>query len=373
MKEQIENAIFATVSNIDQWQYVLELLVKATGASKGIITLRDRMTAELVIPNDVRQELASPLVYGFTEEQVHAYITEYIACDPWTEIENRYHPEEPYALSTHIDRQALKNSKFWEWLEPQGIDDTVIFKIGDSSAKYWVAMNLYYAMDADRKTQIPRYLLENKNIIQNAWKLGQKLRLGQHQSSYAEYFMEQQTEPCFLLNSNSEVLQKNHRAEELLRSTASPFFISATKLLHPGDKQLKNRLHNVMDELQQTPFARHETPQQKIDYQNQCIQVCLIGKAQSLLGEDTALFLLLFHQTKEKYIIWEDPSLTQRERDLVEILAKGGRVVDFQNHYSLAKSTAHMHWQHVKEKLKVNDRSDIHAAYEVYLQRQSQL
>ncbi len=368
MKEQIENAIFETVPDINKWQHVLELLVKATGAVKGIITLRDRLTAELVIPNDVRQELSSPLVYGFSEEEVYAYISEYIAHDPWTEIENRYHPDEPYALSTHVALQDLKNSKFWEWLEPQCIDDTVVFKIGNSSGKYWVALNLYYKMDQDGKTRIPRYLLENKNIIQNAWKLGQKLRLGQNQSGYAEYFMEQQPRPCFLINSKREVLQQNQLAEQLLRSSSSPFFVSADKLLRPADKNFKNTLQNTMTELQQASSAGHETPQQKIDGQTQCTQVCLIGKAQSLLGEDTALFLLSIYQAKEKQLIWKNPTLTQRESELVEILAKGGRVVDFQKHFKLAKSTAHMHWQHVKEKLNIKDRTDIHAAHQVYLQ-----
>ncbi len=367
MKEQIENAVFETVSDIDKWQYVLELLVRATGASKGIMTLRDRLTAELVIPTDVRQELSSPLVYGFSEQEVYSYISEYMAHDPWTEIENRYHPDEPYALSTHVSLQDLKNSTFWEWLEPQGIDDTVIFKVGDSSAKYWVAMNLYYSTESVNTKQITHYLLEHKNIIRNAWKLGQKLRLGEHQSAYAEYFMEQQQMPCFLLNSKRQVLQKNQKAEQLLRSSASPFFVSADNLLRLQDKKLKNELQHTMNALQQTPFAGHETPQQKIDCQNQCIQVCLIGKAQSLLGEDTALFLLSIYETNEKQVIWENPSLTRRESELVEILAKGGRVVDFQNHHGLSKSTAHMHWTHVKEKLNIKDRAQIHAAHQVLL------
>ena len=134
MKEKIENAIFETVSDINKWHTVLELFIMATGAQKGIISLRSHLSAELVIPTDVRQELGSPLVSGFTEEEVYAYITHYSEYDPWTEFENRYPPNEAYALSRHVGLGQLKQGKFWEWLEPQGINDTIVFKIGDSSS-----------------------------------------------------------------------------------------------------------------------------------------------------------------------------------------------------------------------------------------------
>jgi hypothetical protein len=94
-KQQLQDAIYETISDINKWENVLQLFIKVTGATKGIITLRDRQTAELVIPTNVRQELSSPFVNGFSEEEIHSYITHYIKLDPWTEIENLYHPHKP--------------------------------------------------------------------------------------------------------------------------------------------------------------------------------------------------------------------------------------------------------------------------------------
>lgn len=369
MKEKIENAIFETISDIDKWQLVLKYLVEATGASKGIITLRDRLTAELVIPNDVRQELGSPLIYGFSEQEVDSYISHYIKYDPWTKIENLYHPDEAYALSTHLDIITLKKHIFWEWLEPQNISDCIIFKIGESSSKYWIALNIYYPMEKRSvKKSIFEYLSVFRNTIRNAWKQGQKIRLSHVKSSYAEYFIEQRSQPSFLINSHKEVLQKNKKAKESQLDSDSPFLLDIDNTLRPKDKALKKLLQSTMRQLEKKQSNQQTIPQASIVYQTKHIQVSLIGKAESLLGENTALFLIEQHHLADKQLIWEDSALTRRERELVEILAKGGRVVDFQNHYKLAKSTAHMHWKHVKEKLNIKDRSDIYSSHQIYLQ-----
>ncbi len=81
-KQQLQDAIYETISDINKWQNALQLFIKVTGATKGIITLRDRQTAELVIPKDVRQELSSPFVNGFSEEEIHSYITHYVNIPP---------------------------------------------------------------------------------------------------------------------------------------------------------------------------------------------------------------------------------------------------------------------------------------------------
>ena len=96
------------------------------------------------------------------------------------------------------------------------------------------------------------------------------------------------------------------------------------------------------------------------------LKISLIGNSESLLGENTALYFLTIHNYVDQCLAWEHPSLTPREKQLVEILAKGGRVVDFQKHYGLAKSTAHMHWQSTKKKLNLKDRTEIHASYQVF-------
>lgn len=74
--------------------------------------------------------------------------------------------------------------------------------------------------------------------------------------------------------------------------------------------------------------------------------------------------------SKSVFPLWESSCLTRRERELVEVLAHGGRVVDFMNKYGIAKSTAHAHWGNVKEKLEVCDRSEIFAHHQIFLENQ---
>lgn len=73
---------------------------------------------------------------------------------------------------------------------------------------------------------------------------------------------------------------------------------------------------------------------------------------------------------KQSSPLWEVSSLTRRERELVAVLANGGRVVDFMHKYGIAKSTAHAHWGNVKKKLRVHDRSEIFAHHQLFLENQ---
>ena len=230
-------------------------------------------------------------------------------------------------------------------------------------------MNLYYSQDNPQtQTVILDTILKYQNIMKNAWQQGQKIRLSHFKSSYSEYFMEQQEQPCFLLNANREVLHKNKKAAQFLEKPDSLFFISADNILRPKDKKLQ--LEPAMALVNNKYFSKCATPEEKIMHNDQHIQITLIGEAESLVGENTGLYLVSLCYLAEKRLIWKNPKLTPREQELVEILAKGGRVVDFQHHFNLAKSTAHMHWQNVKEKLAIKDRSAIHAAHQIYLQKQ---
>ncbi len=355
-KEQLRNAIEQTLPDINKWQNVLEIFVKITGASKGIISLRNRLTAELVVPTDVRQELCSPLVYGFSEEEIYHYITHYIEHDPWTDIENLYHPYEPYPLSKHIARKELENSLFWEWLEPQNISDTVVLEIGASS-EYWVAMNLYYPIeDTTVKQCILDYTLEFQKTIQQVWKHGQAVRMAVLESPYIEYSLEQQPQPAFLIRSNRELLAKNKKAEQILKDQNTVFLVSQDKKLRLKNKKISEQIDLAIHSSKEKNFSKSNTKQIEIHYESMILKFTPIGDAENLLGENTAQYMLTIHQC----LIWEHPSLTPRQKQLAEILAKGGRVVDFQNHYSITKSTAHLHWGEVKKKFNVKDRAEIH-------------
>ena len=117
-------------------------------------------------------------------------------------------------------------------------------------------------------------------------------------------------------------------------------------------KQLDKAIHSLQE-------CRNNTDPIEVHYRDITLKLSLIGTTENILGENIAQYILTIHDQTDNHLVWENPLLTTREQQLVEILAKGSRVVDFQNHYKLAKSTAHMHWQHVKEKLNIKDRTEI--------------
>ena len=94
------------------------------------------------------------------------------------------------------------------------------------------------------------------------------------------------------------------------------------------------------------------------------LKFVILEKPENYIGESTGLRLISFesreHLTKSGDLpIWNHPDLTKRERELVEMLANGKRVVDFMNQHQIKKETAHFHWGNVKKKLKISDRSDL--------------
>jgi DNA-binding CsgD family transcriptional regulator len=363
----LQQAIYKTIESIELWQDVLQLFCTLTGAKKGIITLRDRTTAELVIPNDVESDLSSPLLYGFSNEEIGSYIGHYIAYDPWTEFEKLYHPNTPIALSKYVKYDSITGSTFWEWLQPQGISDTVVLDIG-ASFPNWVAMNLYFdGQDAATKRKIVRYTSKLQETMQEVWSLGQKVRAAQLEPSRLGYFLDQQPDPSILLSPDGKIILANKKAEQLFNAPDSIIGRKEAEIIIQ-DKKLKKQYNNVMRLIKDVPGAKfHE----KLDLKTGdfSLSLALIEKAEDQIGVDKAARLLTIKRlSKSLACVWETPGLTKRERQLVEFIANGGRVIDFANSFNLSKSTSHFHWSNVKKKLNVQDRSEIVARHNIYLQ-----
>jgi len=364
--EKLQQAIYKTIDDIEYWQEVLRLLCEVTGASKGIISLRDSLTAELVIPTDVRQELSSPLLYGFSEMEIGSYVTHYIEQDPWTPFEKLFHPSEPTSLAKFVDLKTLQNSEFWQWLEPQGITDTTVLEIG-LSAPNWIAMNLYYPTKTDTiKKKVLQYTTKLQETMQDAWRIGQRLRASEQAPNRLGYFLERQPQAALILSAAGEIILENKKALTL-KETATNIYHLDNQRFGFNDPQLQLQLLEAMQTLKISVDARLE--EIKFSSQTLDLTLTLIEKAEDQLGADSGARLLSIRPVSAQLLpIWNNVLLTKRERQLVELLANGDKVVDFINHYQMSKSTGHFHWQNVKRKLEIKDRSEIQVMHQLYLQ-----
>ncbi|WP_171043944.1 LuxR C-terminal-related transcriptional regulator [Pseudoalteromonas phenolica] len=366
--ESLKNTIQKTTSNIESWQEVLHEISRLTGVKKGIITLRDRATAELFIPTDVQYESSSPLLYGFSSEEVGSYVTHYARFDPWTEFEKLYHPSKPYALSKYIDQQTLQNSEFWQWLKPQGISDTIVLDIG-SSSNSWVAMNLYFlAEDTTTRENTLAVVTELQEVMVEAWEQGLLYRMSKAAPDSLLYFLNQQANPSILIDSNSLIVLENKKATKFLKNNEA-IFKDVKGHLKIKNIELKKEFRKAMEKLKESQFS--ELAELVVADDKFLIKFALIEKAQNAIGEDKGLRLITVEETPQNELlatfpIWENPKLSKRERQLVELLANGNRVVDFYTQYNLKKSTGHFHWANVKEKLNVKDRSEIYAKHQLF-------
>ncbi len=371
-RRQLTQLLYKTISDINVWHDVLREISLLTGASRCIIMQRDKKTAELYITQSIYIDLESPVVYGFSDDETESYITHFYQSDPWTEIELKNHPIVPYAMSSYLPIEKLKESDFWPWLAPQGINDTAVTEVFNS-AGYWVSINLYFdGYNEVVKKKCLDLLSEYKRLMSEVWELGQQFRLSKSSPESLFYFLEQQKSPSFLVDSNSKVIKANNKGLALLDSTDC-FLNIKDNLLFIKSSEMRGRLRDEISVLSERKYIVENPPKTSFNIGELAFHCTLLGNGEDIIGRDTALRLVSIESREELLSellspIWEVSSLTRRERELVEVIASGGRVVDFMNKYGIAKSTAHAHWGKVKEKLQVKDRSEIYAHHKLFLE-----
>lgn len=368
----LQRAIYRTIEDIELWQDVLSLISEITGITKGTIALRDRLTGGLVIPTEVWRGLEHPMLFGWTQEEVGSYINDYMGVDPWIELERLFHPSTPYILSKHLPVDSLRDSPFWEWLEPIGIADGVVAEIGTSSP-YWVSMNLYCAEDNEFAKQTALALLnEFQPTMQHAWRLGQIARASRLDEPHLTYFLNQQDHPALLLDAEGSILLSNDKVEVIFGGSEIPVFRVNNKIKITNPR-LREKYNQAMDDLRGKHMLEANFPELTFDDGGLHMTLALVGKTEDRMGADRAMRLATIRTQAEVEAeviapVWENPLLTKRERQLVRLLAEGARVVDYMNKYELKKSTSHFHWQNVKKKLDIKDRAEIVAKHQIYLQ-----
>jgi hypothetical protein len=367
MRHQINSLIpliYEVVENPAKWYEVLEAVCRITGANKAILSLRDRMTAELVIPTGVEGNFSSPMLYNFDEAHVQSFVETYNQHDPWTTYEQRYHPNRPYALSSYLPHEELVKSKFWEWLNPQGIGDTVVAEIG-MLPKQWVAFNLYFAHDdqvtRDRVLELMTELLPR---LRKVWHAGEVVRQGVLADSRALSFLEIQRDAAALLRPDGTMEAANEKARRL---GEGPITFSGMRMGYRSN-EVRDQFNTAMSQLGDKPNQREFIEFLIDDY---CLTLSLMGPAEDSLGMNKATRLLTISPQNDstqflKRPICENPLLTPAEKELVQHLAHGGKIKDFCEKTNLTKHGADNRWRSVKQKLNVEHPREIYAIHRVY-------
>ena len=355
----INTAILDTVTDLGKWGDVIRLLIETSGASKGILALRQHRNANFKIPSGV---LDSPLLLGFSNAEIEDYVTEFVAVDPWTKIEEKHPPVKPYALSTYLPLEDLIKSEFWEWLEPQNISDTVVVIVG-SFESYWVGLNLFF--DGQNKSvhqRIIALLEELLPSLKRAWKVGEIHRMASQQVGVTLREIAFIPLSAFFCQANG---QTNMATDQLgALQNAEPDLL---RCIEPSVK-FELRHH----QLQFTELLEQVAKSGVMDCS--CLEygevdivlsISRVTEAEDILGRQTAQFLCvlthpLFDERTRVNSLLGSIGLSDREEQLLDYLkARDSTISGFAGHIGKTKHAADFHWRNLKRKLGVNSLRDL--------------
>lgn len=351
--------IYRTLENIELWEDVLRIMCEMTGATKAIITTREKPSADIVISEVISEMSESPLLYGLSNDEIESYVTTYRDDDIWTEIENSRHPYVPYSLAQYLPLEDLKKSQLWKWLKPQGISDTIVAEIFNIDS-HWIALNVYYEhSEKNVRRNIMDFLDMYLEEMQRAWLQGRKLRSADTLMSSGGVLIENYDFAAILIAPPRKVLWLNEQANEMLTKH--------------NIGSVKNHKLSLMDKTIQKWITLHTTALfdhkgkgdafgEDMNYSMKAaaselnIKINRMAKFDTVLGTGSPVFLLsLFPVGQPRRMTVQDmldhPELTKTERQLVEHLSKDNTIASFANVRGSKEDAARHHWKNVKRKL----------------------
>ncbi|MGI9408107.1 MAG: hypothetical protein ACR2O4_17150 [Hyphomicrobiaceae bacterium] len=361
-------AIYDTWDDVQKWQDVLKALIETTGAAKGMLSVREAGTRGFVIAEPLTTTGCGPVQFGFSNEEIESYATRYVDFDPWTDIENLRRPVRPYALSAHLDENKLRSSRFWEWLEPQGVSESVVCEIA-SRQGYWIALNILFAADERITRRTLDTLTDLQPAFRKAWRLGEVYRETETLKRQQALFLEQYHRPCAMVRRDGSILAMNSEARQYFSGKSNMFRIVQDRIVML-DMVLRQQFEAALVAPAPLPCATDGASAIQINLPDHRWYVSCTGQAENVLGFETGMKLVVVASPgagDEDLPIWEHPDLTFNGRKLVRHLAHGGTIIGFAKHTGLTRHGADYHWRRAKLVLGVSNVKEIFAAHHRYL------
>lgn len=357
--EDLRHFLFQTILDDTQWYEALSQLCAYLGVPKALLSLRDHRTAQIVIPETVATTFQSPLMYGFDDAQVMAFLDRYAANDPWTAIERDQYPYYPYEMSRHLPKCDLQKTPFWGWLAPQGIDECVVCEIGRSDT-YWVALNLYFGgAKPDKASGVIARLRKVLPDLRAAWDTGRQFRIEKASSQSFVMVLSVMPNPVVMIDYAGRIVATNTLYDDLLLGTTCATSVGAPVCL-PSDMPMLNAAANESVSIrrgQPAALGMQAT-------------VSAFHSVELPGGERRNLTLIsiaaLHSQPAGSHgLIWDREALTDRERTLVRIVAQGHKFREAQAEMGVSYPRIMQLWKSARNKLDVRDVTDLRLAHKL--------
>ncbi len=364
----------ATADN-EKWPDVLGALIEMTGAIKGIITLRNLETAELLLPDVLSSDLAAPLIKGIEPEFVESYLDHYAACDPWTSIERRHHPHTPYFMSDHLSIDDLRQTEFWEWLHPQGIEDAMVAEIYRSH-RHWVALNLHFDRSCiGRQNEIIEQIRALLPHLKTGWKLSEELMGVRHGLVAGGGYLENWDVPCLILDEDLIVTTANALGLKELHDHVSPTEqIEVGLPLIPSNQAMLEAFNEFHGDSGKGRGREFSVPSLVPGY---TISISVVAQTKDIIGKRRGNYFLQVvadrlgaTSGRDMAKIWEHPALSKRQTAVIRWVAEGGEIPAFADEHGISPKTAYDHLLAARQKLNGMSARDIYTTHQAYLMHQ---
>lgn len=353
---------------------MLQCVINKCGSVAGVITLRDGETASLLLPDETVPELAAPLIQGLEAEFIASYIDHYAALDPWTMVEREHYPYIPYFMSDHLSVANLKETGFWKWLEPQGIEDAIIAEIYQSHS-HWVALSLYFDKSAqDRKPQILKELGQLLPTLNTGWGIAEEI-VGLRQKVLAgQSYLDGWPVPCLILDEEFIITSANRTGlKQFPRFLGSSTVLAVGEVITIDHQPLLDGIETLLASPQTSDCSPHAMCI-KSKVPGYSIGIAIVAHARDMVGRKRAQFFAYIKPECEVPAvgmagkrIWENPSLTDRQAAIVRWIAEGGTIPQFAKHNRISTKTAYDHLLAARQKLNNISARDIYTTHQAYL------
>lgn len=349
----LAEALLETIEHPASWESALAALCASVGASRALVTLRDLETAEIYVPTEVSETHGSPLIHGFSPEEVFSYLSEHMADDPWTEIEQRNPPVAPYAMSTYLPPEALRETRLWSWLEPLGIGDAVACEIGRTD-RHRTILNLFLPLDAapGHSEMAIRRLVPVLDLIRKAWVVGRRFQLLGMSRDGLNALLEAMSRPSLIATCSGRIDACNQAAIAQFKSWNINLLAGESLSLPSWMKvQVDPGLEFV--QIRRVPSMCKS---------NTIAVISIFADSELFHGEPVCRILLTLEPARGKSIL-EVLELTPRERELVRHLALG--LTHKAAAFEMGRSYPRVMqlWRSARDKLGVSDVNDLRVRY----------
>ncbi|SPJ26180.1 helix-turn-helix transcriptional regulator [Palleronia abyssalis] len=351
----LADALMETVECPASWEGALAALCSSVGAVRALITLRDLETADIYVPTEVAETYGSPLIHGFDPAEVHAYLSDYMVDDPWTEIEQRHPPVEPYAMSTYLPPEALRATRLWAWLEPLRIGDAVACEIGRTD-RHRTILNLFLPLDADpdRADIAVDRLVPLLPMVRKAWAIGRRFQVRGLSQDGLDALLGAISRPTLVATCAGRVDAFNDAARARFASWGIDLATDAP--LHLPER-MEVRLDPGLDFV---PVKRVRCAGRP----STVASISLFAASELCDGESVRRVLMTLEAAPAESI-WEVLELTPRERELVRYLAQG--LTHKAAAFEMGRSYPRIMqlWRSAREKLGVSDVNDLRVRHQL--------